>query len=182
MPGISQNGINYPATYDDYVPPGAIARAVYDLIDYIYPVGSYYETTNTNFDPNVQFGGTWELESGGLVHVSAGNYYIDVDHAQLYAVEDKHVGDLNPDSDGGEAEHTLVTSEMPKHEHPAYCNWTGAGSVGGNWKLSMVNTTNGGSGTWFCSSGLEDKALVGGDQPHNNMQPYKIVNRWHRTA
>ena len=26
----------------------------------IYPVGSYYETSDTSFDPSVTFGGTWE--------------------------------------------------------------------------------------------------------------------------
>ena len=166
MSGISQEGTNYPATYEDYVPPGAVARALIDIFNLVYPIGSYYETTDTNFDPNVQFGGTWELEAEGLVHISSGTNY---------AVSDN-------DQDGGEVEHTLVTAEMPKHEHPAYCNWSGSSSVGGNWKLSMVNTTNGGSGVWFYSSGLKDKGLVGDDQPHNNMQPYKIVNRWHRTA
>ena len=110
MSGISQNGINYPATYDDYVPPGAIARAVYDLIDYIYPVGSYYETTDTDFDPNVQFGGTWVLEDPGLVHVSAGTGYSVSANAQ----------------DGGEAEHLLTSSEsgVPSHGHTLQKNVT----------------------------------------------------------
>ena len=38
-----------------------------------YPVGSYYETSDTSFDPNVAWGGTWELETQGQVHISAGS-------------------------------------------------------------------------------------------------------------
>lgn len=30
------------------------------LFDFIHPVGSYYETSDTSFDPNVTWGGTWE--------------------------------------------------------------------------------------------------------------------------
>lgn len=30
-----------------------------DLVDMIYPVGSYYETSDTTFDPNTAWGGTW---------------------------------------------------------------------------------------------------------------------------
>lgn len=28
-------------------------------VDFRYPVGSYYETSNANFDPNTAWGGTW---------------------------------------------------------------------------------------------------------------------------
>ena len=62
MSGISQEGTNYPATYDDYVPPGAVARALIDIFNLVYPVGSYYDTEDLNFNPNIQFGGTWELQ------------------------------------------------------------------------------------------------------------------------
>ncbi len=36
-----------------------------DMIDFFYPVGSYYETSNTSFDPNVKWGGTWVEDSAG---------------------------------------------------------------------------------------------------------------------
>ena len=35
------------------------------LLDNIYPVGSIYTTTKTDFDPNVSFGGTWEQVQSG---------------------------------------------------------------------------------------------------------------------
>lgn len=46
-----------------------------NLIDIFYPVGSYYETSDTTFNPNTTWGGTWILETEGQVHVSAGTNY-----------------------------------------------------------------------------------------------------------
>lgn len=46
-----------------------------NMLDVFYPVGSYYETSDADFDPNYEWGGTWELEESGQVHVSAGTGY-----------------------------------------------------------------------------------------------------------
>ena len=45
--------------------------------DQWHPIGSYYETSDTAFDPNSAEGwqGTWTLENPGVVHVSAGTGY-----------------------------------------------------------------------------------------------------------
>ena len=37
------------------------------LIDMFYPVGSYYETSDANFNPNTAWGGTWVKVAGGLI-------------------------------------------------------------------------------------------------------------------
>ena len=42
------------------------------LLDLIYPVGSYYETSNSSFDPNESWGGVWSLDTDGTVLVSGG--------------------------------------------------------------------------------------------------------------
>lgn len=34
------------------------------LLDLFYPVGSYYETSDTDFRPNKTWGGTWEYVNG----------------------------------------------------------------------------------------------------------------------
>lgn len=36
------------------------------MLDYFYPVGSYYETSNVNFNPNTDWGGTWDKLDDGL--------------------------------------------------------------------------------------------------------------------
>lgn len=138
-----------------FVDANGVMRA---LFDFIYPVGSYYETSDTAFDPNVTWGGTWELEAEGLVHIGAGNNYT--------------VGDT-----GGEATHTLTVNEMPKHSHTmnVWPNgahyYTPSGSTILNWWSSG-----------YGSAIDQATSVVGGDQAHNNMQPYIVVNRWHRTA
>ncbi len=43
------------------------------LFDWIYPVGSYYETSDASFNPNNNWLGTWVLDSEGLVTVSQSN-------------------------------------------------------------------------------------------------------------
>lgn len=120
------------------------------LFNMFYPVGSYYETSDATFDPNVQWRGTWVLETAGQVHVSAGTGYA--------------VG-----ATGGEATHTLTVNEMPSHNHGYYYT-SDTATKQYPWR------TGGGSEMGY------DIVSRGGDQPHNNMQPYIVVNRWHRTA
>ena len=37
-------------------------------LDYTYPVGSYYETSNLSFNPNIMWGGVWELSSESSIN------------------------------------------------------------------------------------------------------------------
>ena len=125
------------------------------IMQIVYPVGSYYETSDASFDPNVTFGGTWVLEAEGLVHIGAGSNY--------------NVGDT-----GGETTHTLTVSEIPNHNH----------------KLMLADNTGTQNGYPLTVSGSSVKytwntarsEATGGGNAHNNMQPYIVVNRWHRTA
>jgi len=44
--------------------PRVISPSVFksSMIGIFYPVGSYYETSDTSFDPNTAWGGTWVQE------------------------------------------------------------------------------------------------------------------------
>jgi microcystin-dependent protein len=160
-----------------------------ELLDFFYPVGSYYESSDTTFDPNVTWGGTWELETEGLVHVSAGENYEVSSNAQ----------------DGGEATHTLTVDEMPSHNHGSKSlsgglHLHGEASPNIIFNTSGIISAGGGSNTQFrtptnigVTSGARSRGNFaidaththdsnGGGKAHNNMQPYKIVNRWHRVA
>lgn len=145
-----------------YMTPDNDGKA--NIFDLIYPVGSYYETSDTSFDPNVTWGGTWELEVDGTVLVSK-----STTSGSKFNVD---VGTII-----GEETHTLTVNEMPAHYHIP---------EGGNSFATKVGSEAEGYGTGL-SSGylLASKAKTssqGGSQPHNNVQPSKVVNRWHRTA
>mgnify|MGYP004581864691 CR=1 FL=1 len=122
------------------------------LLDFIYPVGSIYTTTNDSFDPAARFGGTWKKLSGVF----------------LYANE----SGMSSKSTGGEKTHTLTYAEMPKHSHTYYSPivqkvaGTTTGNNYGNYnKQYIINTSDSGGGA-----------------AHNNMPPYYSCTMWERTA
>lgn len=130
------------------------------IMDLFYPVGTYYETSNVDFDPNVAWGGTWVLDSQGKVTVSQDT--TDSDFATVGATF-------------GEKTHTLTVDEMPSHTHPInYVYPFTAGGYGTYLPASSQSSPTGQSPS--------DIKTTGGNQPHNNVQPSVVVKRWHRTA
>lgn len=77
-------------------------------------------------------------------------------------------GDTYPDigAMGGYKEHTLTIEEMPQHDHDLPID--GGGS--NDWQ-SLVGSANNDEG--FSTHFKTDKK--GGNQPHNNMQPYIVL-------
>lgn len=177
---------------------GNITAAGGSLIDFFYPVGSYYETSDTTFNPNIRWGGTWVLETEGQVHISAGENY--------------EVGDT-----GGEVSHTILSTEIPDHDHEL--KGTGFAAISNYSNRAFFNNLNtpveAGVNQWatlFGSAGYTwthngDAAITTSVENYNNaksvnllgktgksanptsgsndlslMQPYVVVNRWHRTA
>lgn len=135
-------------------------------LDDFYPVGSYYETSDSNFNPNVSFGGSWTLMTGRVtISTKSGSY---------------SVGDT-----GGADTVKLEIANMPKHKMtatvPMLKNSTGTGTtLDGNLTSSYgrLGASQGspfGQVTWTQES-------TGGSQAHNNMQPYIKVRRWRRDS
>jgi len=126
------------------------------ILDFVHPIGSYYETDDLEFNPNVYWGGEWELEEDGTVLVSKSN-----DSNSKFNVD---LGTIV-----GSETHTLTIAEMPKHRHV----------------IPYSANTNAGYKSVIRSNGTEAEGFSpyqGQDQPHNNVQPSKVVNRWHRIA
>lgn len=163
-----------------------------------WPVGSIYiSATATN--PKDLFGfGTWVQFAPGRVLVGYGTGNDGSDAINF----------TTPLSTGGKYYHTLTTGEMPSHAHPHDIGGTalnaGAhfhkfmgddGLEAFNRRLEYRNydaRSHGGNGAIYATTtdGEHSHALQitggiqtsGGNQKHNNIQPYIVVYMFHRTA
>lgn len=152
------------------------------VLNIFFPVGSVYMSADTSFDPNTSWGGTW---------VKVENRFL------LGSSESKAIG-----TTGGEETHTLTVDETPEHYHDRGdmnitgktsrfhgCDWISSG-----WSGALYGTTESGRAYNEYSSTapvvnldasrawLGTTNTIGGNQPHNNMPPYEVVNIWKRTA
>lgn len=139
------------------------------LLDFFYPVGTYYETSNTSFDPNVSWGGTWKQDTAGYCTVGANTTYDNI--IVKYNLVNLQVGATT-----GEATHTLTVSEMPSHDHTYLFNPSGAG---GFWETLYGGCSRTGDTATSSTNAIDN---TGGGEAHNNTQPSIGVVRWHRTA
>lgn len=155
-----------------------------NILDKVYPVGSIYMSVN-NVSPQTFLGGEWtQIEDTFLL--AAGSTYT--------------AGDT-----GGEATHTLTTSEIPAHTHGSK-SLTGGFAVRRTTNANVVQsassgivsyTANGWGSTWAGGISQEsyshnpdyvsinathEHTSVGGSVAHNNMPPYLAVYMWKRTA
>ena len=142
-----------------------------NIFNLIYPVGSIYISVN-NTNPGTLFGGTWQQIQDTFL-LSAGSTY-------------------TAGSTGGEATHTLSTTEIPSHSHSVnqqyvhrldvadtnYVNYGAGGSLGG-WDLP---TTTNNVGTTRIGIPAFNTNATGSDAAHNNMPPYLVVYMWKRVS
>jgi microcystin-dependent protein len=120
----------------------------------VYPVGSIYMNAAVSTNPGTLLGfGTWASFGAGRVLVGLDSGDTDFD-----TVEET----------GGAKTHTLTVDELPSHRHTV----PNSGSQNNSFDsgTTVGNDTTGNSG------------YTGGDQPHNNLQPYIVVYMWKRTA
>jgi hypothetical protein len=128
-------------------------------VDIIYPVGSIYLSVTMSSASQVEtaFGGTWVAWGAGRVPVG-----VDTSDTAFDTVEET----------GGEKTHTLTVEEMPIHKHDFEygTNTSGAG---------IRATVASGNGPYYSGNPIGNS---GGDQAHNNLQPYITCYMYKRIA
>lgn len=146
----------------------SLGRGYTDLIDLFWPIGSYYETSDSSFNPNESWGGTWTQDTQGLSTVGA-NIYEDVEFTKHNLIDVTLGGKV------GEVQHALTINEMPEHNHDIHSPF---------YKFSELQY--GFHGDVFKGDMVQNSSYNtnnrGGSQPHNNVQPSIGVCRWHRIA
>lgn len=142
-----------------------LKEMINNILNRVYPVGSYYETSNVTFDPNGIFPGLWKKDTKGLVTVGA--YEIGEEYNSSY--ENYYILEGSKE---GENEHTLTINEMPAHTHMTTLPFEGL-SGGINWAYRSSSEYVGGP---------SESTSAGSGDPHNNIQPSIGVYRWHRLS
>ncbi|WP_279001772.1 phage baseplate protein [Thomasclavelia cocleata] len=121
----------------------------------MHPVGCIYMSTSS-VSPQTTFGGTWIRWGNGRVPVG-----VNTSDSDFNTVE----------KTGGEKKHTLTINEMPAHSHED------AKARG------LQNTATGSAKYGFIMDGsYSSTAYTGGNESHNNLQPYITCYMWKRTA
>lgn len=113
-----------------------------------------FSTSDEN--PSTIYGGTWVAWGKGQVPVG-----VDTSDSDFNTVE----------KTGGEKEHTLTVNEMPSHKHDFGQQFATMSNLSGSYGYYMI-------------AGTQTDVIknTGGNQPHNNLQPYITCYMWKRTA
>lgn len=141
------------------------------LIEVLYPIGTIYSNATNATNPATLLGfGTWTALQG-LVLIGAGSY-TDADSTSKTFTAGTVYGEFN---------HTLVTGEMPSHNHTdtghvhTSLEYVGASGIDVGAGAQTIENNN-------TSTGYANISYTGGGGAHNNIQPSLAVYAWQRTA
>lgn len=124
------------------------------ILNILLPIGRHWVQYEGEATPAAMFGFTWQIDTNytGRVLVGSGTGY------SLGAT-------------GGESTHTLTVDEMPSHNHNVSVYENGQQALTINAGIARPGAL-----------GVFASTYTGGGLAHNNMQPYKVVAVWKRTA
>lgn len=161
---IDKNGVGIMCAYDETL--GGYLQVngkKFVSMDDAHPVGSLFFTKNPNFDPNVEFGGTWQKITGKFLYANSGGTYSE--------------GNGTGTSTNS---HTLTAAQsgLRGHQHTERGYYSvqsgvaGGAEVRSRWSLSAdpEDTVMGSTGGWNATEG------------HSHNIPYFAPFVWERTA
>lgn len=144
------------------ITPASLKAAVLSIF---FPIGSVYCTTDSGFNPNTSWGGTWALYAAGRVLVGQ-----DAGQTEFDTMEEE----------GGFKVHTLTEAELPAISPEFIVD----GSPTAAGRISADGNAANAAGAIFgvSAAGSVDIESFGSGDSHNNLQPYKVVRFWKRVS
>ena len=128
-------------------------------VDFIYPVGCLFITTDTTFNPNITFGGTWARLEG------------DVYLKNIPSSSSQPIGNYG----GTSSQHKIPTSSLPSHQHAEMIAYGGTSGGANTFTVGNYYVTNNASTGYFGTT------RATGDGQSYYPYYYGIIC-WHRTA
>ena len=143
------------------------------FLDRTYPVGSIYISISST-NPAQLFGGTWESFGQGRTLIGAGTGTDKNGNSKTFVFS-------NSTESEGEYSHRLTVSELPSNIGKfTALRWVGnTGESGAFTFQQLASDRTSGSGSNF---GTALYTLSGGNNYHNNIQPYIVTYMWKRTS
>ena len=163
-----------------------------DLFDIFYPIGSYYETSNTNWTPSgAGWYGTWVEDTAGRVTVARDTNDSNFNNIGKTGGANSNSTTYTPAGKVGDT--VLGIEHIPAHHHDVPYGANANGSSSGYayaWSSGLTNSTNGkgwtgNAGTFNAGGGKGHGHPFTGTQATisiSSLQKYITVRRWHRTA
>lgn len=143
-----------------------MSAAIKPMKECPYYKGMGFYTSDSNFDPAVEWPGTtWQKLEGVFI---------------LAASSGHPVGES-----GGEESHALSETEMPIHSHVQTKEMPNKGIAHVVKQFAnggYYGDTYGAQTTWLKGKAALNTDVAGGGQPHNNMPPYITRVYWERIA
>lgn len=153
-----------------------------ELLDALHPVGTVYRTSDSAFDPNVSWVGTWERIRGKFLLSEDDAHPAGSEGGSADAVIPYHshsVGTVSIESSGAHTNHTMKGYGNVLKTTTSSPNAWRFGSGGSD---SATGIIQGGAHTHTVPAHNTNYAGESGNAEGANMPPYLAVNTWIRVS